>query len=468
MEFDIFVYSGLEIRDSILNGDYSAVDVAEFFLSRIERYNSMYNAVVSVNPDWVGEAEAVDRMISKGVVKPLTGIPILVKDNIETRGIRTTYGSILYKDYIPEFDALIVERLREAGAIILGKTNLSEFGLVAITDNPLFGATRNPWDLSRTPGGSSGGSATSVAVGFSPISIGNDAGGSIRIPSAFCGVIGFKPSYGLVPAYPKPGYFQGLYVDGPIARSILDIALIMDVIAGPDMRDKDSLGISKPGFVEGIHEDIEKVRIGYSPDLGYSEVSPEVEEKVRDAVYRFEELGFEVEEVKADLFDIGRYLTIKTAVEFYHFIRAKLEEWREVAFKPYLKLIELAMKTSLQDYLDVESRSEELWRRIMKIFKEYDFLVTPTTAVTAFKHEDGLGPREINGRKVGPLGWMPFTYPFNFTGQPAISIPVGMDREGLPIGMQVVGEPYRDLDVLRLAYAYEKNFIGRLPRPPNT
>lgn len=469
MSNEIIWDSAWELRNAVLNGDLSVLDIIEKILEHVERVNPHLNAIIYLDEDRVREeAEEADRIVRKGVEKPLLGVPITLKDNIFTKDMPTTFGSKLYKDYVPDEDAILVERLKNAGAIILGKTNLPELGLLAITDNPLFGVTRNPWDITRTPGGSSGGAAAAVASGMGPIGIGNDAGGSIRIPSSFCGVYGFKPSPNLIPSYPRLPIFQGISVDGPITRYVLDAALILDVISGPDPRDRRSLCLEKKKFFEEMEYDLRDVKIAYSRDLGYAMVNEEVDDIVEKAVYRFEEIGLEVQEIDLEMPDIGEELSAKAIIETVAYLKSigKYEEWYEVAFKPYRKYVSLLDdETIYHRYVGIEQKIDVLWRSIRVIFKEYDFLVTPTVAVPPFKLEEGLGPKEIRGVRVGPLGWMPFTYPFNFTGQPAANIPAGSTKEGLPIGMQIVGRPYDDLRVLIISRIYEEAFPWQSRKP---
>lgn len=466
MNRDLLWKSGLELRDMILDGKISAIELIYLIFERINEVNPLLNAIVTLDRDGaIKQAEEVDKLAEKGVFKPLLGIPITIKDNIHTKGIRTTYGSILFKDFVPDGDAVIVERLKEAGAIIIGKTNLPELGLIAITDNPLFGVTKNPWDTSRTPGGSSGGSAVAVATGMSPISIGNDGGGSIRIPASFCGIYGFKPSTGRVPAYPKLPVFIGLATDGPITRYVADAALIMDVISGPDYRDKLSLGVPKEKYLNRIDIEINNVKIAFSKDLGYAVVDPEVEDIVTRAAYNFETLGAEVEEVKIEIPNMENALVTKVVAEVYTYLKDKLEEWKKIAFKPYLTFLAMAEYITITDYINIDILAQELWHKIMKIFKKYDYLITPTIATPPFKLEDGIAPQTIAGKSIGPIQWMPFTYPFNFTGQPAANIPVGLNREGLPVGMQIVGKPYDDIGVLMLSRNYEKKHPWHKMKP---
>ena len=450
--------SALELHDMIIHGDISAVDLVETILERIDKINPEINAIITFNEHAREEAEKADKDMKKGFEKPLSGIPVTIKDNIYTKGLRTTYGSLLLKDFIPDEDAVVVERLKEAGAIIIGKTNLPEFALVAITDNPLFGVTRNPWNLERTPGGSSGGSAAAIASGLGPVSVGNDGGGSIRIPSSFCGTYGFKPSTGTVPGYPFLPMFIGLATDGPITRYVSDAALLMDIISGPDYRDKLSVGIPKKKFLSNLNAPMDNVKIAFSPDLGYAVVDPEVEKLTRKAVFEFSDLGAEVEEVDISITNLEQELTLKVVAEVVSYMKNKLEEWKKVAFKPYLTFLEMANYITYTDYLKIEDKTMKLWHEVMAIFKDYDFLITPTVAVPAFKITEHMGPSSIAGKSIGPIGWMPFTYPFNFTGQPAANIPIGLNKDKLPVGMQIVGRPYEDVSVLKLSKKYEEKY----------
>ncbi|RLI01509.1 amidase [Candidatus Bathyarchaeota archaeon] len=456
---DICWMSILELSKAIYDGKLSPVKVVEAIVNQVKKVNPELNAIVTLNNNVFREAEEAEKAVEKGEVKPLPGIPLTIKDNIQTKGIRTTYGSKLFEHYIPSEDAIVVERLKNAGAIILGKTNLPEFGLIAITDNPLFGVTKNPWDKTRTPGGSSGGSAVAVATGMGPASIGNDGGGSIRIPAAFCGVYGFKPSTGRVPSYPSLPIFQGLHTDGVLSRTVEDAALIMNIIAGPDDRDRLSLNFrEKPDFLKNLDKSVEGKKFAFSSDLGYAIVEPEVKEVVEKAAFSLCKAGCDVEEVKISLPKIDEELIIKVVSETLTFMEVEdmLDRWKNCAYPAYLSFLQYGESISVKDYVKVEVKRNQLWNKIRKIFKKYDFLLTPTTAIPPFKIEEGLGPTKINGRNVGFIDWMPFTYPFNFTGQPAASIPCGFTKEGLPVGLQIVGRYGDDLGVLQASKAFEK------------
>jgi len=444
--------STAELLEKIRSEELKPVEVVEAFLERIKELNPEINAFVTLNENAVREAKELEKGESNG--KPLYGLPVAVKDNVDTKGIRTTYGSKLYENYVPKEDAVIVERLKRAGAIVVGKTNIPELALLPITDNTLFGETKNPWDLSRTPGGSSGGSAAAVAAGMIPVATGNDGGGSIRIPAAFCGLYGLKPSYGRVPCYPSFPIFVGLNSEGVLTRYVEDTALFMDIIAGRDDKDKYSLPDEKISYSKIIDEGIEGVRIAFSPNLGYATVDPEVEEIVRSAAFKLEKAGAEVEEVDVSLPSLESELVTKVVLEVATFMGDKFEEWKQIAYPLLLPFMELVGSLTYREYIGVEARKEELWKGLREIFSNYDFLITPTTAVPPFQLGN-IGVSEIAGEAVTPLGWMPFTYPFNFTGQPAASLPAGFTKEKLPVGMQVIGRRFDDAGVLKVSKAFQ-------------
>lgn len=442
----------MEILEMIKSEEIKPTEVVEAFLERIKELNPKINAFVTINENAVKEAKELEKECEKD--KPLYGLPVAVKDNVDTKGIRTTYGSKLYENYVPEEDAVIVERLKRAGAIVIGKTNVPELALLPITDNTLFGATKNPWDLSKTPGGSSGGSAAAVAAGMIPVATGNDGGGSIRIPAAFCGVYGLKPSFGRVPSYPSLPIFIGLNSEGVLTRSVEDTALLMNVIAGRDDRDRYSLPDENVNYLESLEEGVEGVKIAFSPNLGHAVVDSEVEEIVRKAAFRLEKVGAQVEEVDVTIPSLESELVAKVVLEVATFMGDKFEEWKKIAYPLLLPFMEVASSLTFREYIGVEIRKEELWRALRRVFSEYDFLITPTTAVPPFQLGN-VGVSEINGKQVSPLGWMPFTYPFNFTGQPAASIPAGFTKDGLPVGMQIVGRRFDDVGVLKVSKAFQ-------------
>jgi aspartyl-tRNA(Asn)/glutamyl-tRNA(Gln) amidotransferase subunit A len=439
--------TAIELVEALKNGEVKAPELIERCLERIKLLNPKINAFVTLNPKAVEEAKE-----SKD--KPLAGLPIAVKDNTLTKGLRTTFGSKLFENFVPNEDSVIVERLRKAGAVIIGKTNMPEFGLIAYTDNVLFGPTRNPWNLKKTVGGSSGGSAAAVAAGMVPVATGNDAGGSIRIPASFCGVYGFKPTFGRVPLHRAIPIFTDLACEGFLTKSVEDAALLLDFVKGRDERDMYSLPDDGKSYFKELESPIDGVKIAFSPDLGYATVDPEVEEIVRRAAFKLEKFGT-VEEVKVRLPCLENELRVKVTLEFVTFISEKLEEWKKVAYPPFLGFLRFAKGLTYKDYIKIEAKKQELWRAVKIIFDKYDFLVTPTTAVKPFDI-GRTAPKEVAGRPATPLAWMPFTYPFNFTGQPAASLPAGLSKEGLPIGMQIVGRKFDDVGVLKLSKAFQE------------
>ena len=439
--------TALELVEALRSGEMRASELVEECLERIRSLNPKINAFVTLNPRALQEAE-------RSKDKPLAGLPIAVKDNTFTKGLRTTFGSKLFESFVPSEDSVIIERLRKAGAVIIGKTNMPEFGLIAYTDNVLFGPTRNPWDLRRTVGGSSGGSAAAVAAGMVPVATGNDAGGSIRIPASFCGIYGFKPTFGRIPLHPPTPVLIDLTCEGFLTKSVEDMALLLDLVKGRDERDMYSLPDDKRSYLKELENPIDDVKIAFSPNLGYAIVDPEIEEVVRRAVFRLEKFGT-VEEIEVSLPCLEKELRTKTALEFITFISERLEEWKRVAYPPHLGFLRFAEGLTYKDYIGIEAKKQELWRAVRSIFEGYDFLITPTTAVKPF--EIGrIAPKEIAGKPATPLAWMPFTYPFNFTGQPAASVPAGLSRDGLPIGMQIVGRKFDDLGVLKLSKAFQE------------
>jgi aspartyl-tRNA(Asn)/glutamyl-tRNA(Gln) amidotransferase subunit A len=461
--------SALELTEAISRGELSPVDVLDAVMEQVKRYNPKINAIVTLTEESAREsAKKAERAVKKGEkLGPLHGVPITIKDNVFTKGVRTTFGSKLYENFIPSEDAVLVERLKKAGAVIIGKTNLPEFGLIPVTDNLIFGPTYNPWNKSRTSGGSSGGAAAAVAAGMGPLASGSDGGGSIRIPSSLCGVYGIKPSFGRVPAYPKLLGWETMDCQGPIARTVSDAALMLDVIAGPDDMDRFSLPASDVSYLGTLENGIDGSRIAYSPDLGYAAVDPEIEKLTRKAAFSFEKLGCEVTEIKPDLFDMQFELTTMVIAETITANEEHLEELKEKTYPLYLGYLQLEETFTIRDIVRVQYKREELWGKMRKIFENYDFLLTPTTAAPAFELEDGtIGPTEIAGQTVGPLGWIAFTYPFNFTGQPAASVPCGFTGDGLPVGLQIVGNRYDDDGVLKASRAFEKAFPWQDKKPP--
>jgi len=446
------------MRDAIKAKKLSPVEVIDAVLQRIKQLNPKVNAYCTVVAESArAEARQAEEKVIRGEeLGPLHGVPVSIKDLVFTRGIRTTGGTMMYENFIPEEDAIVVERLKAAGAIIVGKTNTSQSGWVAITDNLLFGPTRNPWNTDRTSGGSSGGAASAVASCMGPLAIGSDGGGSIRIPSSFCGVFGLKPSLGRVPQGPGfPGPWEGLAVAGPITRTVRDAALMMEVIAGRDDRDHFSLPDVGLQYLSRLGGDLKGLKVAWSKNLGYAIVDPQVLRVTEASVKTFSTLGCTVEAADPQTGDPQETFTTVVAASLAAVLVEKLDEWRD-HFEPALvTFLERSKDISATEYIKARIANLEYRNRIQAFFEKYDLLLTPTVAVPPFEI-GSYGPREIAGTKIVPIGWMPFTYPFNVTGQPAASVPCGWTDDGLPIGLQIVGRRFDDATVLRAAAAFEQ------------
>jgi len=455
---EIAYMPAVEMAVAIRERKLSPVEAVDAILSRIEEANPKVNAYCTLVADSAREqALQAESAVMKGdQLGPLHSIPVAVKDLEATKGVRTTSGSRIYQDYVPDYDAIFVERLKAAGAIMLGKTNTPEFGFMGITDNLLFGPTRNPWNLERHAGGSSGGSAAAVAAGMGQLAQGGDSGGSIRIPSSFCGVFGIKPSFGRVPRGPVSPDWQTLSSKGPIARTVKDAALALEVMAGRDDRDRHSLSDISPRYLSLLDEDLEGLRIAWSPDLGYATVDPEVLEKTTAPVSTFESLGCLVEVDSPDITSPMRAFSVIWAVTYAASYGDKLDEWREHMDPRLVTLIEHGKDKLAVDYAQAAMEREEFSGRLRQFFDRYDLLLTPATAVSAFDVNQSEVTRVGGLMGSSWLDWTPFTYPFNLSGQPAASVPCGWTDDGLPIGLQIAGRRFDDAGVLRASAAFER------------
>jgi aspartyl-tRNA(Asn)/glutamyl-tRNA(Gln) amidotransferase subunit A len=457
----------MELGLAIRSKKVSPVEVMDAVLARIERLNPTLNAYCTITAAAsraaAKEAEAaVMRGDSLGM---LHGIPVSIKDLVTTRGVRTTHGSKLYEQFIPDEDAPVVERLKRAGAIILGKTNTPEFGHKAITDNLLFGLTRNPWSLGHTPGGSSGGAAAAVAAGLGPLAVGTDAGGSIRVPSSCCGTFGLKPTLGLVAAAPTFGGLETLSHIGPMTRTARDAALMLNPIVGADARDLTSLPATGTDYLSGLDQGIQGLRVAWSPDWGYAAVDREVRQVTAAAAKRFTDLGCHVEEAHPGFTDPAEtYQILSTASR----AARVADQWpaERDRFDPSLTAqIEAGMRWSAVDFVRAAHVRRTLNDAFVRFFTRYDLLLTPTVTappppVKVEAHE------QIDGRKVTRLGWLAFTVPLSLVGYPAASVPCGWTREGLPVGLQIAAPRLADALVLRAAAAFETMAPWAHRRPP--
>jgi amidase len=454
----ICLMSAVEMARLIRTKKLSAREALAAHMKQIERVNPKVNAIVTLVPEMAADAAAkADEMQAhEEILGPLHGLPVAHKDLLETRGIRTTFGSPLYRDYVPTEDDIVVDRMRRAGAIIVGKTNTPEFGAGSQTFNKVFGATYNPYDLGKTCGGSSGGAAVALACGMVPVATGSDTGGSLRNPAAFCNVVGFRPSVGRVPN-PKAAFaWSTLSTSGCLGRSVADLALALSTIAGPDSRAP--LSINEPGerFARPLDRNFKSVRVAWFKDLGGAPFDPRVRGVVDGHRGTFESLGCIVEQAEPDF--AAAEIAFRT-LRAWNSANSHGEQLREHpdAFKDTLKgEIEEGLRLTGMDVARAETANGQLWRRFQAFLEKYEYFVLPTTQLPAFDVNTQY-PTEIAGVKFDNyIDWMKSCWYISATGNPAASVPGGFTAEGLPVGVQIVGRNQEDFSVLQMAHAFEQ------------
>src|SRR5919107_1608973 len=438
--------------------ELSVREVMEAHLARIERVNGQVNAIVTLTAERaMDQARAADDVLARGEEPgPLAGLPVAHKDLFLTKGVRTTFGSLAYNDFVPDHDALIVERLREAGAISVGKTNTPEFGAGSQTFNEVFGETLNPYDPARTCGGSSGGAAVALACGMVPIADGSDMGGSLRNPASFCNVVGFRPSPGRVPSWPDPTPWLSLTVDGPMARTVEDATLMLSAIAGSDARCP--LSILEPGclFVRPLERDFGGVRIAWSRDLGGLPVDPRVSAVLENQRRVFESLGCAVEDAHPDFAHADEIFKTLRAWRYELAYGELLEDHRNEMKDTMVWNIEEGARLGGPQIGRAERKRTELFHRMRSFMQSYEFLVSPVSQVPPFDVKQRY-VTEINGERMETyIDWMKSCYYVTVAGLPAASVPCGFTPEGLPVGAQIVGRYRDDFGVLQLAHAFEE------------
>lgn len=425
----------------------SPLEVTQAALARIDAVNPQVNAFVTVAREAaLREARRATAAMRRGkVLPPLFGVPVGIKDVTQTKGILTTYGSTLFKDHVPEADALVVERLKAAGAIVLGKTNTPEFAFGPNTVNAVFGATRNPWHLARTAGGSSGGSAAALATGMCPIAEGTDLGGSLRGPAAHCGVVGFRTTPGLIPRYPSVLAWDTYSVEGPMARTVADAALMLSVMAGPDPRSPISYAIDARELARAAQApSVKGWRIAWTPDLGgLVTVDDFVREVFDDAVGALGGAGARMEAACPDMSEVPDIVRLSRGFLMVARHGDKLPQHRDVLQAGLVENTEQGLALTAADVARGELQRTTLWNRVREFLDGRDLWVTPTTAMAPFPLEQPV------------LGRSFLTYAFSVLGLPAISVPAGFTRDGLPIGLQIVGKRGGEATVLRAAAAFE-------------
>ncbi|MCU1382179.1 MAG: Amidase [Acidobacteria bacterium] len=457
MSSDICRLSAVELVRLIRAKELSARDVVGAHLARIEQLNGGLNAIVTlVADDAIARARLADEDLAHGCeAGPLHGLPIAHKDLQPTRGIRTTFGSPIYTDFVPSEDSLTVERLRLAGAIVVGKTNTPEFGAGSQTFNPVFGNTVNPYDRSKTCGGSSGGAAVALATGMLPIADGSDMGGSLRNPASFCGVVGLRPSPGRVPVWPAPTGWSTLSVDGPMARNVADAALMLSAMAGPDPRSP--IAIDEPGrrFAAPLDRDFKGVRVAWWKDLG----GVPVDRRVRDVVHMqravFESLGCTVEEAEPDFTDFDAVFKTARAMAFLTGVAPRVVGRRDQVKETILWEIDRGERLTAAEIAWAETKRTEIYHRMRAFLQRYDFFVLPVAQVPPFNVDQPF-VTEIEGVAMETyIDWMKSCYYISIVGNPAISVPCGFTPAGLPVGLQIVGRHRDDWGLLQMAHAFE-------------
>jgi amidase len=452
--------------------ELSAEEVMLACLEQIGRTNPHVNAIVTLHPEQaLRDARAADERLAETLARgeevgPLHGLPVAHKDLAPTRGIRTTFGSPIYEDFVPEEDALVVERLRRAGAITVGKTNTPEFGAGSQTYNEVFGETLNPYDTTKTCGGSSGGAAAALACGMVPIADGSDMGGSLRNPASFCNVVGFRPSLGRVPSWPVQTAWSTLSTEGPMARTVQDAALMLGAISGPDPRSPLAISQSGDDYSRSLERDFSRTRVAWSRDLGGLPVDPRVTAALDGQRHTFEDIGCLVDDGEPDFTDADEIFETLRAWHFELNYGELLEVHRDLMKETVVWNIEQGVHLSGPDVGRAERKRTELYHRVRTFMEDYEFLVAPVSQVPPFDVKQRY-VTEINGVEMETyIDWMKSCYYVTVTGLPAISVPCGFTPGGLPVGVQIVGRPRDDLGVLQLAHAFERATDFGKHRPP--
>jgi amidase len=438
----------------------SPLEVMQAVLARIDAVNPRVNAYVTLAREQAlaGARKATAALARKGAaLGPLHGIPVSIKDLTPTKGIRTTWGSKIFEHHVPDADALSVERLKQAGAIVVGKTNTPEFGAGGNTFNAVFGATRNPWNTGLTCGGSSGGAAVALATGMGPLAQGSDLGGSLRTPAAFCGVVGFRTTPGLIPVYPSDLAWDSLSVTGPMARTVGDVALMLAAMAGPDDRAPLSYDVDTRRFTAAVKQpSIKGWRVAWTPDLnGMIPVDREVAAVAEQATRVFRSLGAKVEHACPDFGEVNDIVLATRGLAMVARHADKLAQWESVMQKGLVWNIKQGLSLTPDQIGNGEKLRTRLWHRVCEFMATRDLLILPTVAVPPFPVEQPY-PTEINGKPLDNYTqWFFLTYGITVTGLPVVSVPCGFTKSGLPVGLQIVGRRRQEAQVLKAAAAFE-------------
>ena len=453
---NLWKLTAANITVGIASKSFSASEVVQSHLQHIERVNPKVNAIVTLDAEFaVLQANEVDKRVKEGKkLRPLEGVPIGIKDTTAVKGMRTTHGSKFFEHHVPDTDDIIVDRIKASGAIILGKTNTPEFAAGGNTFNDIFGATKNPWNLSLSAGGSTGGGAAGLAAGMFPLASGSDLGGSLRIPAAFCGVQGIRPTVGLVPVGPKNLPFQSLGVSGPMARNSHDLGVLLEVMAKPHYMDPLSPGF---GFELTQEKNHKELKLAYVNDPVCIGIDNDVADKCEKVVHDLANLGHKVEIIEID-FSEGReafeILRAQSMVNGFLDYVEKLDQMGEnIAGN-----IKRGLDQSSLDVARAEVTRGELWKKLAAVFTTYDALVTPTLPITPFPFEDNY-PKNIDNKPTRSyIDWFSTTFVFSLFGVPALSVPAGLSNNKLPVGLQIIGPHFSENRLLRLAKNVEELF----------
>lgn len=460
-----------ELVSLIRRRKVSPLEVVRAVLARIEKVNPPLNAYCTVAAE---QALAAARRATAAVTRrgaklgPLHGVPVSIKDLTPTKGIRTTWGSKIFEDHVPDADALVVERLKAAGAIVIGKTNTPEFGAGANTFNAVFGATPNPWNPKLTSGGSTGGGAVALATGMGPLAQGSDLGGSLRLPASFCGVVGFRTSPGCVPVWPIATAWDNLSVQGPMARTVADTALMLSTIVGPDPRVPISYPVDARALLAAVRRpSVKGLRIAWGGDLGITPLDHEVRRVTEASLDVFRKLGARVEAAHPEFTEVAEIVRTSRGASMAARHHDKLPQWKTVMQDNLVRNIEQGLALTAAEIGQGERLRTDLFHRVRTFMERYDVLLTPTAAVPPFPLEMTSGPREINGVEMKHyIQWALLTYAFTVISAPAISVPCGFTRDGLPVGLQIAGRWRDEVGVLRAAAAFERAAPWAHRRPP--
>ena len=442
------------------SGDLSPLEVVQACIDRVEQLNSEVNAIATLNPDVLAQAASLENLPkrSRGI---LYGLPIGIKDTTPVAGLRTTFGSPLFRHFVPAKDALIVERLRSAGALILGKTNSPEFAVGGTTNNLVFGVTTNPWNTALTPGGSTGGGAAALAAGMVALADGTDLGGSLRLPASFCGVVGLRPSVGLVPAPPTTYLWDTLSVAGGMGRTAADVALFLQATYGPDPESPVSQPHVSRDFVGAVHKgNPEGLRLAWCRDIAGIGIEGEIAQLCQSASFDLGKVGARVETVEMNLSWVRPAFDTLRAYQLAATHEGRINLTSELG-KNLASNLESAKKVSMAEMARAEVLRTRLWKRFKHFFRSYDFLLTPCAPIAPFSAEQSY-PDHIAGQPMATYyDWFAPTYVLSLTGLPVSSVPCGLDHRDLPVGLQIVGRPNAEEGVLALAQTIQDmNPIG--------